>query len=210
MNIDAEIEDLVLVDFDDRGDAGRIARVTFNNPEKRNALGVGGKQRFINVMTELRHDASLRALVITGAGNKSFVGGSNLADMRHYNPADGHAASTKTHYACDAVRTFPVPVIARINGYCFGSGMEIAAAADMRVAADHAKFGMPETRFGIPSGMEAALLPRLIGWGKAVELVLTGDHIDAEEAQRIGFLQKLVPYSAVSYTHLTLPTTPYV
>ncbi|PPR62297.1 MAG: Short-chain-enoyl-CoA hydratase [Alphaproteobacteria bacterium MarineAlpha4_Bin2] len=195
MNMDAEIEDLVLVDFDDRGDAGRIARVTFNNPEKRNALGVGGKQRFINVMTELRHDTSLRALVITGAGNKSFVGGSNLADMRHYNPADGHAASTKTHYACDSVRTFPVPVIARINGYCFGSGMEIAAAADMRVAADHAKFGMPETRFGIPSGMEAALLPRLIGWGKAVELVLTGDHIDAEEAQRIGFLQKLVPYS---------------
>jgi len=195
MNMDAEIEDLVLVDFDDRGDAGRIARVTFNNPEKRNALGVGGKQRFINVMTELRHDASLRALVITGAGNKSFVGGSNLADMRHYNPADGHAASTKTHYACDAVRTFPVPVIARINGYCFGSGMEIAAAADMRIAADHATFGMPETRFGIPSGMEAALLPRLIGWGKAVELVLTGDHIDAEESQRIGFLQKLVPYS---------------
>ena len=68
--------------------------------------------------------------------------------------------------------------------------MEIAAAADMRVAADHAKFGMPETRFGIPSGMEAALLPRLIGWGKAVELVLTGDHIDADEARRIGFLQK--------------------
>ncbi|MEL0022419.1 MAG: enoyl-CoA hydratase-related protein, partial [Rickettsiales bacterium] len=109
----------------------------------------------------------------------------------------GHAASSKTHYACDAVRTFPVSVIARINGYCFGSGMEIAAAADLRVAADHAKFGMPETRFGIPSGMEAALLPRLIGWGKAVELVLTGDHIDAQEAQRIGFLQKLVPYDGL-------------
>ena len=193
MTSETDIEDLVLVDFDDRGQDGRIARVTFNNPQKRNALGVGGKQRFINVMTELRHDESLRALVITGAGEQSFVGGSNLADMAHYKPADGHAASTKTHYACDAVRTFPVPVIARINGYCFGSGMEIAAAADMRVAADHAKFGMPETRFGIPSGMEAALLPRLIGWGKAVELVLTGDHIDALEAQRIGFLQKLVP-----------------
>jgi enoyl-CoA hydratase len=197
MTSETDIEDLVMVDFDDRGRDGRIARVTFNNPQKRNALGVGGKQRFINVMTELRHDESLRALVITGAGEQSFVGGSNLADMAHYKPADGHAASTKTHYACDAVRTFPVPVIARINGYCFGSGMEIAAAADMRVAADHAKFGMPETRFGIPSGMEAALLPRLIGWGKAVELVLTGDHIDALEAQRIGFLQKLVPYEGL-------------
>lgn len=197
MSNDDNIDDLVLVEFDDRGEDGRIARVTFNNPDKRNALGVGGKTRFINVMTELRHDETLRALVITGAGDKSFVGGSNLADMAHYKPSDGHAASTKTHYACDAVRTFPVPVIARINGYCFGSGMEIAAAADMRVAADHAKFGMPETRFGIPSGMEAALLPRLIGWGKAVELVLTGDHIDAEEAQRIGFLQKLVAYDAL-------------
>ncbi len=188
-------DDLVLVDFDDRGTEGRIARVTFNNPEKRNALGVGGKVRFIEVMAELKHDETLRALVLTGAGDKSFVGGSNLAEMRHYTPADGDAASTKTHYACDAVRTFPVPVIARINGYCFGSGMEIAAAADLRVAADHAKFGMPETRFGIPSGMEAALLPRLVGWGKAVELVLTGDHIDAAEAARIGFLQKLVPYA---------------
>ena len=194
---DAEKHNLVLVEFDDRGDAGRIARVTFNNPEKRNALGVEGKQRFINAMTELRHDETLRALILTGIGDKSFVGGSNLADMRHYSPAEGHAASTKTHYACDAVRTFPVPVIARINGYCFGSGMEIAAAADMRVAADHANFGMPETRFGIPSGMEAAILPRLIGWGKAVELVLTGDHINAQEAQRIGFLQKLVPYDGL-------------
>ena len=84
-------------------------------------------------------------------------------------------------------------VIARINGFCFGSGMEIAACADMRAAADHAKFGMPETRFGIPSGMEASVLPRLIGWGKACELVLTGDHIDAEEAYRIGYLERLVP-----------------
>jgi len=197
MTADPALDALVLVDFDDRGGEGRIARVTFNNPAKRNALGVEGKQRFIDVMTELRHDESLRALVITGVGDKSFVGGSNLADMAHYTPAQGHAASSKTHYACDAVRTFPVPVIARINGYCFGSGMEIAAAADLRVAADHAKFGMPETRFGIPSGMEAALMPRLIGWGKAVELVLTGDHIDAQEAQRIGFLQKLVPYDGL-------------
>ena len=93
------------------------------------------------------------------------------------------------------MRQFPVPVIARINGYCFGSGMEIAACADMRVAADHAKFGMPETRFGIPSGMEASVLPRLIGWGKACELVLTGDHIDSEEAYRIGYLERCVPFA---------------
>ena len=128
---------LVLLDFDDRGAAGRIARVTFNNPEKRNALGVAGKERFIEVMTQLKHDESLRAVVITGAGDRSFVGGTNLAEMAHFDLNQAEASATKTHRACDAVRSFPVPVIARINGYCFGSGMEIAACADMRVGATH-------------------------------------------------------------------------
>ena len=188
-------EDIVRLTFNDRGEDGRIAWVTFNNPNKRNALGLSGKDRFIEIMTELKHDETLRAVVLTGAGDKSFVGGSNLAEMAHYDLAMAESSSTKTHRACDAVRQFPTPVIARINGYCFGSGMEIAACADMRVGADHAKFGMPEVRFGIPSGMEASVLPRLIGWGKATELVLTGDHIDADEAYRIGYLERLVPYA---------------
>lgn len=193
----SEESDLILLTYDDRGDAGRIAVVTFNNPAKRNALGLAGKERFIEVMTGLRHDESLRAIVLTGAGDRSFVGGTNLAEMKDFDLTAAEASATKTHRVCDAVRTCPVPVIARINGYCFGSGMEIAACADMRVAADHAKFGMPETRFGIPSGMEASVLPNLIGWGKAAELVLTGDHIDAAEAYRIGFLQRLVPYAEI-------------
>ena len=179
--------------FDERGDAGRIAWVTFNDPERRNALGLAGKDQLIDTLGRLRHDGSLRALVLTGAGDQAFVSGTDLAEMAEFDLASAEASATKTHRACDAVRTFPVPVIARINGYCFGSGMELAACADLRVAADHARFGMPETRFGIPSGMEAAVLPRLIGWGKACELVLTGDHIDAAEAHRIGFVQKLVP-----------------
>ncbi|MBH72986.1 MAG: enoyl-CoA hydratase [Rhodospirillaceae bacterium] len=191
----ANLDDLVKVEFVDRGDFGRIAFVTFNNPKKRNALGLAGKQRFVDVMAELKHDDTLRILVLTGEGNKAFVGGSNLDEMRHYDPIQGERSSTLTHYACDAVRTFPVPVIARINGHCFGSGMEIAAAADMRVGADHGKYGMPETRFGIPSGMEACLLPRLIGWGRTVELVLTGDHITAEQAHDYGFLHKIVPFA---------------
>jgi enoyl-CoA hydratase/carnithine racemase len=185
--------DLILLGFDDHGDAGRVARVTFNNPAKRNALGVAGKELFIDIMTSLKHDESLRAVVLTGSGDKSFVGGTNLAEMANFDLDMAEASATKTHRACDAVRQFPVPVIARINGYCFGSGMEIAACADMRVGVEGAKFGMPETRFGIPSGMEASVLPRLIGWGKASELVLTGDHIDAAEAYRIGFLERLVP-----------------
>lgn len=189
----SEQEPVVKLEFDDRGDAGRVAWITFNNPAKRNALGLAGKDLFTEILTDLKHDESLRAVVITGAGDKSFVGGSNLAEMALYDLAKAESSATKTHRACDAVRQFPVPVIARINGFCFGSGMEIAACADMRVGADHAKFGMPETRFGIPSGMEASVLPRLIGWGKATELVLTGDHIDAQEAYRIGYLERLVP-----------------
>jgi len=191
----AKKEKLILLDYDNRGEYGRIAKITFNNPEKRNALGLAGKERFIEVMTGLRHDESLRAVILTGAGDRSFVGGTNIAEMKDFDLAAAEASATKTHRVCDAVRTCPVPVIARINGYCFGSGMELAACADMRVGADHAKFGMPETRFGIPSGMEASVLPKLIGWGKAVELVLTGDHIDAAEAYRIGYLQRLVPYA---------------
>lgn len=188
-------EPLVLLDYNDHGDQGRVARITFNNPAKRNALGLGGKELFIELMTSIKHDESLRALVITGAGEQSFVGGTNLAEMKDFNLDQAEASSTKTHRVCDAVRQFPVPVIARINGYCFGSGFEIAACADMRVGVQGAKFGMPEVRFGIPSGMEASALPRLIGWGKATELVLTGDHIDADEAYRIGFLNRLVARS---------------
>jgi enoyl-CoA hydratase len=186
-------DSLILTRFDDRGEAGRIAWVIFNDPKRRNALGVAGKEQFITTLAALRHDGSLRALVLTGAGDRAFVSGTDLAEMAEFDLPTAEASATKTHRVCDAVRTFPVPVIARINGYCFGSGMEIAACADLRVAADHARFGMPETRFGIPSGMEASVLPKLIGWGKACELVLTGDHIDAVEAHRIGFVQKLVP-----------------
>jgi enoyl-CoA hydratase/carnithine racemase len=112
--------------------------------------------------------------------------------MKDLDAAGAEQEHTWTHRACESIRNLPVPVIARINGYCFGAGMELAASCDLRVGVTSAKFGMPEVRFGIPSGMEACLLPQLIGWGKTRELVYTGDHIDAAEAARIGFLEKLV------------------
>jgi enoyl-CoA hydratase/carnithine racemase len=191
-NDDSATSALVLLTIDDHGEAGQVARLTFNNPTKRNALGVAGKQHVVDLLTSLKHNKALRALVITGAGEQSFVGGTDLAEMKDFDLDQAEASSTKTHRMCDAIRQFPIPVIARINGYCFGSGMELAACADMRVGVDSSKFGMPEVRFGIPSGMEASMLPRLIGWGKACELVLTGDHISAQEAYRIGYLEKLV------------------
>jgi enoyl-CoA hydratase len=184
---------LVITRTETRGDAGRVAYVTVNNPEARNALGKEGKEALIAAFRELARDEALRVAVLTGAGDRSFIAGANIKQMAEADTSEAEDISTKTHLACDAIRRLPVPVIARVNGYCLGAGMELAASCDMRVGVDTAKFGMPEVKFGIPSGMEACLLPGLIGWGKTRELVFTGELIDAREAHRCGFLQRLVP-----------------
>lgn len=185
--------DLVLVRIEERGEAGRVAYVTVNNPSKRNALGMAGKRAIADAFKRLSLDEALRAVVLTGAGEKSFIAGADLAEMKDLTVEEAEEEHTLTHYACDSIRRCPVPVIARVNGYCFGAGMELAASCDMRASAEHAKFGMPEVRVGLPSGMEAALLPSLVGWGRAAELVLTGDIFEAREAYQFGFVQKLVP-----------------
>jgi len=183
---------LVTTRIETRGDAGRVAYVSVNNPAERNALGKKGKEALIAAFRELARDDELRVAVLTGAGERSFIAGANVKEMAEADAPEAEDISTKTHLACDAIRRLPVPVIARVNGYCLGAGMELAAACDMRVGVDTAKFGMPEVRFGIPSGMEACLLPGLIGWGKTRELVFTGELIDAQEAHRCGFLDRLV------------------
>ena len=184
--------DLVLVRTEDRGAAGRVAYVTANNPAKRNAIGMPGKRAIVAAFKRLSEDEQLRAVVLTGAGDKSFIAGADIAEMKDLTMEEAEVEHTLTHHACDSIRRCPVPVIARINGYCFGAGMELAASCDMRAASDNSKFGMPEVRVGIPSGMEAALFPSLVGWGRAAELVLTGDMFEASEAYQFGFLQKLV------------------
>ena len=189
----ADQNDLVLVRTEERGEACRVAYVTANNPTKRNAIGMPGKRAIVAAFERLSQDEHMRAVVLTGAGDKSFIAGADLAEMRDLTVEEAEEEHTLTHRACDSIRRCPVPVIARINGYCLGAGMELAASCDMRAASDNAKFGMPEVRVGIPSGMEAALLPSLVGWGRAAELVLTGDVFEAREAYQFGFLQKLVP-----------------
>jgi enoyl-CoA hydratase/carnithine racemase len=172
--------------------AGHVAHVTVNNPEKRNALGIAGKQQLAQAFQRLARDKLLRAAVLTGAGDRSFIAGADLAEMKDLTASGARKEHTWTHRACAAIRALPVPAIARINGYCFGAGMEIAASCDLRIGITTARFGMPEVRFGIPSGMEACLLPQLIGWGKTRELVYTGAAIDAPEAYRCGFLEQVV------------------
>jgi len=177
--------------------AGHVAYVTINNPDRRNALGIAGKKALTEAFHRLAKDKLLRVALLTGAGERSFISGADIAEMKKVSPREAREVHQWVHRACEAIRSLPVPVIARINGYCFGAGMEIAASCDMRIGVTTAKFGMPEVRFGIPSGMEACLLPHLIGWGKTRELVFTGDHIDAAEACRCGFLEKLVEPAAL-------------
>ncbi len=182
---------LVLVRVEVR-EAGHVAYVAVDNPERRNALGIAGKKALAQAFKQLAKDKALRVAILTGAGERSFIAGADIAEMRGLTAKGAKEEHTWTHRACEAIRALPVPVIARINGYCFGAGMELAASCDMRIGVTTAKFGMPEVRFGIPSGMEACLLPQLIGWGKTRELVYTGDHIDAAEAHWCGFLERVV------------------
>ncbi len=182
---------LVLVRVEVR-EAGHVAYVAVDNPERRNALGIAGKKALAQAFKQLAKDKALRVAILTGAGERSFIAGADIAEMRGLTAKGAKEEHTWTHRACEAIRALPVPVIARINGYCFGAGMELAASCDMRIGVTTVKFGMPEVRFGIPSGMEACLLPQLIGWGKTRELVYTGDHIDAAEAHWCGFLERVV------------------
>ena len=180
---------MILSDIDARG----VARVTVNNAEQRNALGNAGKRELAEALENVAADPGLRVVVLTGAGDRSFIGGANVTEMATFTHGHASEGPSLTHRVCEAIRRTPVPVIARINGYCFGAGLEIAAACDMRAAADTAKFGMPEVLFGLPSGMEACLLPQLIGWGKTRELVYTGRHIDAREAAGCHLIERIVP-----------------
>ncbi|MBO9499065.1 MAG: enoyl-CoA hydratase/isomerase family protein [Novosphingobium sp.] len=184
--------DLILVRREPRPEGGFVAWVLVNNPAKKNALPVEGRALLAKTMAELATEPELRCVVLTGVeGN--FLGGANIGQMADFpDHVIAEMGSKTTHHACDSIRRVPVPVIARIEGYCLGAGMEIATSCDMRVASTSAVFGMPEVKYGVPSGMEACLIPRLVGWGKAMELVFTGEMIDAAEAYHFGYVEKLV------------------
>jgi enoyl-CoA hydratase len=187
-----EREDLILVRREPRAEGGFVARVLVNNESKKNALPVEGRALLASIMTELSTDPELRCVVLTGVKD-NFIGGANIGQMADFpDHVVAELGSKTTHHACDSIRRVPVPVIARIEGYCLGAGMEIATSCDMRVASTTAKFGMPEVKYGVPSGMEACLIPRLTGWGKAMELVFTGEIISAEEAYHFNYVEKLV------------------
>ena len=170
---------------------GRVARLTLSNPAKLNALSPTVIVALHAQATRLAEDEQLRVVVLTGAGVRAFAAGADLGVLAGLDAVTGRAFITALHEAIDAVRRLPCPVIGMLRGYCFGGAMELAAACDMRIADTSLVAGMPEVKVGIPSVIEACLLPRLIGWGKASELLMTGENIDAAEALRVGFVQRL-------------------
>lgn len=185
-------ENLVLLAYDDRGAHGRVATVTLNNPAKLNAMSRALMEAFLDVMARLHTDNTLRAVILRGAGDRAFVGGADVRELAALDPVSATAFITLVHRCCHAVRALPVPVIARIRGHVLGAGLELAASCDMRVASTDSFFGMPEVRVGLPSVVEAAVLPQLIGWGHTRQLLLTGDAIDAAKAERWGLIEELV------------------
>jgi len=170
---------------------GLVARVTIDNPAKLNIFSPEALRDFQKAIKKEEQNPEVRAIVITGAGNKAFIGGAELETLGSLDPKSAREFITLIHEACAAVRDCPVPVVARINGWCLGAGLELAAACDLRIAADSAAFGMPEVRLGIPSVVEAALLPRLVGAGRARWLVMTGETIGAAEALVWGLVEKI-------------------
>ncbi|HYK89938.1 MAG TPA: enoyl-CoA hydratase-related protein, partial [Acidobacteriota bacterium] len=171
---------------------GRVAVIRVNRPDKMNALNVATRRELLAAFEQLRNDSEVRVAVITGAGDKAFIAGADISEFSG-GTALGQREVMRNHRAFDIVEDFPKPVIAMINGYALGGGCELALACDIRIASTKAKLGQPEIKLGIiPGGGGTQRLPRLIGEGKAMELILTGDMIGAEEALQLGLVNRVV------------------
>src|SRR5436190_18226728 len=175
---------------------GGIARIFLNRPQKVNALDSAMLAALATLIEGLQEEKSLRVVVLAGRG-KAFCGGADVRELASLDQASAPAFVAKVHRVSGAIRALPVPVVARLHGAVIGAGLEIAAACDLRIAAQGTRFAMPEVRLGIPSVVEAALLPRLIGSGRAAWLVLTGEPIDAERACAWGLVEELCAAAAL-------------
>ncbi len=172
---------------------GRVAILTINRPDKLNALNEEVRVELLDALAAIEHDDSVGAVVITGSGEKSFIAGADIGEFAGRSPFDQRFAM-RSPRIFDIMASFPKPVIAMINGFCLGGGCELSMSCDMRIASDKARFGQPEINLGlIPGGGGTQRLPRLVGMGHAMRMILSGDMIPAAEAKEIGLVDLVFP-----------------
>jgi enoyl-CoA hydratase len=171
-----------------------VAVVTVNRPDKLNALNDRTMAELDAVFTALAGDADVRGVILTGSGEKAFVAGADIAELATQSPVQGQQRSMHGQKILDRIERFPKPVVAAVNGFALGGGCELAMACHVRVASEGARLGTPEVKLGIMCGYAGTQrLPRLVGKGRALEILLTGEMVDAAEAHRIGLVNKVVP-----------------
>jgi enoyl-CoA hydratase len=171
-----------------------VAIVTVNRPEKLNALNAAVIAELVDVGERIGKDPAIRGMILTGAGPKAFVAGADIGEIAAQGPVDGKARALEGQRAFRKLEQCGKPVIAAVNGFALGGGCELAMACHLRVASEQARFGQPEVKLGIGPGYGGTVrLPRLVGKGRALELLLTGQMIDAHEAYRIGLVNRVVP-----------------
>ena len=174
-----------------------LAYITINRPEKLNALNSRTMTELMDAFAYASAEPQNKAVILTGGGEKSFVAGADIAELAELTPLEGKRFSERGQEILNFIERMPKPVIAAVNGFALGGGCELAMACHIRIASENAKFGQPEVTLGlIPGYGGTQRLPRLVGKGRALELILTGAMIDAEEAYRIGLVNRLVKYPA--------------
>lgn len=177
------------VEIDEHG----VATVTIREAKSLNILGTPVIADLTQAVRALAERDDVRVLVVRGTGDKGFIGGADINEMAALTRERAEVFISALRDLCNALRHFPVPVIARMPGWCLGGGLELALACDIRIAADNAQLGMPEVKVGIPSVIHAALMPRLIGNARAAWLLLTGEIADAAESLAAGLVSRVVP-----------------
>ena len=171
-----------------------VALITINRPDKLNALNDQVVDELADAAERVATEDAIKGAILSGAGQKAFVAGADIADLAKQGPFDGKARALRGQAMLRRLETCGKPVIAAVNGYALGGGCELAMACHLRIASDAAKFGQPEVKLGIAPGYGGTQrLPRLVGKGNALRLILTGDMIDAQEAYRIGLVNQVVP-----------------
>ncbi|SHI27983.1 short-chain-enoyl-CoA hydratase [Desulfosporosinus lacus] len=184
---------------------GAVAVLTINRPKALNALNSDTLKELSALLDELGSDSSVKAVILTGSGDKAFIAGADISQMKDFNAIEGRRFAQLGHATFRKLELMPQPVIAAINGFALGGGCELAMACDIRIAGENAKFGQPEVTLGLTAGFGGTQrLPRLVGTGIASELLFTGDVIDAKEAYRIGLVNKVYPLDTLMEEALKL------